>query len=40
MSERMIPITICAVSSCIVYLARVHPILVIILAGITGLLVF
>ena len=40
MSERMITITICAASFCIVYFTRVHPILVIILAGITGLLVF
>ena len=39
-SERMITIAICAVSFCIVYFTRVHPILVIILAGITGLLVF
>lgn len=39
-SERMTTIAICAVSFCIVYFTRVHPILVIILAGITGLLVF
>ena len=39
-SERLITIAICAASFCIVYFTRVHPILVIILAGITGLLVF
>ena len=38
--ERMITITICFASFCIVYYTRVHPILVIILAGITGFLVF
>ena len=40
MSERLITIAICIASFCIVYFTRVHPILVIILAGITGLLVF
>ena len=40
MSERIITIAICIASFCIVYFTRVHPILVIILAGITGLLVF
>ena len=40
MSERLITVAICATSFCIVYFTRVHPILVIILAGITGLLVF
>ena len=40
MSERIITIAICVASFCIVYFTRVHPILVIILAGITGLLVF
>ena len=39
-SEHMITIAICVASFCIVYFTRVHPILVIILAGITGLLVF
>ena len=39
-NERMITIAICVASFCIVYFTRVHPILVIILAGITGLLVF
>ena len=39
-SERLITIAICIASFCIVYFTRVHPILVIILAGITGLLVF
>ena len=38
--ERLITISICVASFCIVYFTRVHPILVIILAGITGLLVF
>ena len=39
-SERIITIAICIASFCIVYFTRLHPILVIILAGITGLLVF
>ena len=39
-SERLITIAICVASFCIVYFTRVHPILVIILAGITGFLVF
>ncbi len=39
-SERVITIAICIASFCIVYFTRLHPILVIILAGITGLLVF
>ena len=38
--ERVITIGICIASFCVVYFTRVHPILVIILAGITGLLVF
>ena len=38
--ERMITIAICVASFCVVYFTRVHPILVIILAGIIGLLVF
>ena len=40
MNERLITIAICVASFWIVYFTRVHPILVIILAGITGLLVF
>ena len=40
MSERLITIAICIASFCIVYFTRIHPILVIILAGITGLIVF
>jgi len=40
MSERMISITICIASFCIVYFTRVHPILIIILAGIAGLIFF
>ena len=39
-NERIITIAICVASFCIVYFTRVHPILVIILAGLTGLLVF
>ena len=39
-SERITTIAICAAAFCIVYFTRVHPILVIILAGITGLIVF
>ena len=39
-SERIITIAICAASFCIVYFTRVHPILVIILAGLVGLFVF
>jgi len=39
-SERVVTIAICAASFCIVYFTRVHPILVIILAGIAGLLIF
>lgn len=40
LNERLITIGICIASFCIVYFTRVHPILVIILAGLTGLLVF
>ncbi len=40
MSERLISITICAVSFCIVFFTRIHPIAVIILSGIAGLLIF
>ena len=39
-NERLITIAICIASFCVVYFTRIHPILVIILAGITGLLVF
>jgi len=39
-SERLITIAICAASFCIVYFTRIHPILVIVLAGIAGLLIF
>ncbi len=38
--ERMISIAICAVSFCIVFFTRVHPIAVIVAAGIAGLLIF
>ena len=40
LNERLITIGICIASFCIVYFTRVHPILVIVLAGLTGLLVF
>ena len=40
LSERIITIAICVASFCFVYFTRLHPILVIILAGIVGLLVF
>ena len=39
-SERLITIAICVASFCVVYFTRIHPILVIILAGLVGLLVF
>lgn len=40
LSERAITIAICVASFCCVYFTRIHPIFVIILAGITGFLVF
>ena len=40
MNERLITIAICVASFCIVYFTRIHPILVIVLAGLVGLLVF
>ena len=39
-SERLITIGICIASFCIVYFTKLHPIAVIILAGITGFFVF
>ena len=39
-SERLITIAICAVSFCLVYFTRLHPILVIILAGVAGFVLF
>lgn len=39
-TERIITITICIASFCCVYFTRIHPIFVIIIAGIAGLLVF
>ncbi|MBQ1798463.1 MAG: chromate transporter [Muribaculaceae bacterium] len=39
-TERLISIAICAASFGLVFFTRLHPIIVIILAGITGLLVF
>ncbi len=38
--ELIASITICMVSFCIVYFTKVHPILVIVLAGIAGLLIY
>ncbi len=40
MNERLNTIAICVASFCIVYFTRIHPILVIVLAGLVGLLVF
>ena len=40
LSERAITIAICVASFCCVYFTRIHPIFVIILAGITGFFVF
>ncbi len=40
MNERLITIAICVASFCVVYFTRIHPILVIVLAGLVGLLVF
>jgi len=39
-TQRLITIAICAASFCIVYFTRIHPILVIVLAGVAGLLIF
>lgn len=39
-NERLISVVICIASFCVVYFTKLHPILVIILAGITGLVVF
>ena len=39
-TERIITITICIASFCCVYFTRIHPIFVIILAGIAGLIIF
>ena len=39
-THRIISIIICIISFCIVYFTRVHPILVILLAGLTGYLIF
>lgn len=39
-TERIITISICIASFCCVYFTRIHPIFVIILAGIAGLLIF
>lgn len=38
--DRVISILICVASFCVVYFTRIHPIFVIILAGIAGLFVF
>jgi len=39
-SERLISIAICVASFCVVYFTKIHPIAVIVLAGIAGLLIF
>ena len=39
-SERIVTIVICVAAFCCVYFTRIHPIFVIILAGIAGLLIF
>jgi len=39
-NERVISILICAVSFCVVFFTRVHPIAVVIAAGIAGLFIF
>ena len=39
-TERIITIIICIASFCCVYFTRIHPIFVIILAGIAGLIIF
>jgi chromate transporter len=39
-SERIISILLCIASFCIVYFTKIHPIIVIILAGIAGLILF
>ncbi len=39
-SQRIITIAICVASFCVVFFTRVHPIFVIIAAGLTGLVVF
>ena len=40
LNERLITIAICVASFCVVYFTRIHPILVIVMAGLVGLLVF
>lgn len=40
LTDRIISIIICITSFCVVYFTRIHPILVIIMAGFIGLLVF
>jgi len=39
-SQRLISIVICAVSFCVVYFTRIHPIAVIVASGIAGLLIY
>lgn len=39
-TERIISILICIASFCVVYFTRIHPIFVIIIAGVVGLFVF
>ena len=40
LTQRMISIIICIASFCVVYFTRIHPIVVIILAGLTGYLIY
>ena len=39
-SQRLISIALCVASFCVVFFTRIHPIVVIILAGIAGLLIY
>lgn len=39
-SEQIISITICAISFCVVFFTKVHPILVIVLAGVAGYIIY
>ena len=40
LTDRVISIIICAASFCCVYFTKIHPIIVIIIAGIAGLFIF
>ena len=39
-SQRLISIALCVASFCVVFFTRIHPILVIVLAGLAGLLIY